>query len=431
VRKAVVLSVAGLSWSLSRNAAASAIGSLGGGRPMMPSFPAVTCTVQATLTTGAEPSRHGIIANGLFDREYRKVSFWEQSNDLVQAPKIWEIAKEKNPEFISAVLFWQNSMGASADVVITPAPIHRADGGMISSCYARPAGLYEDLAAKLGPFDLTSYWGPTASIKSSRWIAAAAKEVFRRFSPNLLLIYLPHLDYALQKQGPGSPSLGEEIRLVDELVAEIRDWARAGGAELVLLSEYGMTDVSGAVMPNCVLREAGLLEIRDVEGMEFLDFHASRAFAMTDHQVAHIYARPEAAGAARDALAATDGVETLLGPEEKADLGVDHPRSGDLIAVSRPDRWFAYYWWKDADRAPDFARTVDIHRKPGYDPCELFVDRATRSISTDTSLVKGSHGRAPDGTDRMAFFASELYGGSDGVISACDAARFILDLTSP
>ena len=426
----MVLSVAGLSWSLSQSEAASAIRSLGGRHPMMPSFPAVTCSVQATLTTGAEPTRHGIIANGLFDRDYRRVGFWEQSGGLVQAPKIWEIAKQRNPEFVSAVLFWQNSIGASADVVITPAPIHRAHGGMISSCYARPAGLYEDLAGKLGPFDLMSYWGPMASIKSSRWIASAAKEVFQRFSPNLLLVYLPQLDYPLQKHGPGSPALREDIRQIDELVAEIKDWAEAGDAELVLLSEYGMTEVSGAVMPNRVLREAGLLEVREVEGMEFLDLHASRAFAMTDHQVAHIYARPEAVGAARDALAAADGVETVLGPEEKAEAGVDHPRAGELVAVSRPDRWFAYYWWHDADRAPDFARTVDIHRKPGYDPCELFVDPATRSISMDTSLVKGSHGRAPDGPGRMAFFASESSGGSEEVISACDAAHFILDLIS-
>ena len=431
VRKVVVLNVAGLSWKSARSADAPTISSLGGARPMRPSFPAVTCTAQATLATGADPSRHGIVANGLFDRDYRKVSFWEQSSALVQAPAIWEIAGRKNPDFVSAVLFWQNIMGAGADVTLTPAPIHKADGGMISSCYAQPAGLYEELAGKLGAFDLMSYWGPMASVKSSQWIAAAAREVFEKLSPDLLMVYLPHLDYPLQKYGPDGPELQAELRQADALVAEIRDWAAAGGAELVALSEYGMTNVSGAITPNRVLREAGLLEVREVEGMELLDLHASKAFAMADHQVAHIYARKEAVHHAQAALAATDGVETILGPEEKADMGIDHPRSGELIAVSRPDKWFAYYWWQDADRAPDFARTVDIHRKPGYDPCELFIDPATRSISMDTSLVKGSHGRAGEDIDNMAFFASESCNTSEGVIDARDVAGLLLDMIQP
>ena len=430
MRKVVVLNVAGLSWSLGQNAAAPAISSLGGARPMMPSFPAVTCTVQATLTTGVDAARHGIIANGLFDRDYCGVSFWEQSSRLVQAPRIWQTAKEKNPEFVSAVLFWQNTMGADADVVLTPAPVHKADGTMISSCYAKPAGLYEDLAGKLGPFDLMSYWGPMASAKSSRWIASAAREVFERFSPNLLLVYLPHLDYPLQKHGTGSPELHEGLKQADDLVAEVKEWAQAGGAELVVLSEYGMTGVSGAIHPNRALRDAGLLAVREVEGMELLDVHASKAFAMVDHQVAHIYAAPDAINCAHDALAAIDGVETVLGPEEKAGRGIDHRRSGELIAVSQADKWFAYYWWHDAARAPDFAATVDIHRKPGYDPCELFIDPATRAISMDTSLVKGSHGRPPEQQSQMAFFACESCNESHDVINAADAPRLILDLIS-
>jgi len=427
VSRVVVVNIAGLSWDLSRHDAMPTVASFGGARPMEPVLPAVTCTMQATLTTGVAPARHGIIANGLFDRDFLAVRFWEQSANLVQAPRIWQAARERNPDFTCAMLFWQNSIGADADVILTPAPVHKADGGMVSSCYSRPAGLYDELAGKIGPFDLASYWGPMASVKSSRWIASAAKEVFSRFRPDLTLVYLPNLDYPVQRLGPGNPQLREHLGQTDALVAEIAGWARAGDAEVVLLSEYGMTGVSSAVFPNRVLRQAGLLEVREVAGMELLDLAASRAFAMVDHQVAHVFAKPGATAAARAALEAVDGVSAVLGPAEKAAAGIDHPRAGDLVAVSNPDRWFAYYWWEDPGKAPDFARTVDIHRKPGYDPCEMFIDAAARSISMDTSLVRASHGRVPRETGAMAFFACEAIGG-DGVISARDAATSLQKL---
>ena len=429
VHKVVVVNIAGLSWSLGQDkAAAPAISSLPGARPLRPTFPAVTCSVQATFTTGTPPARHGIVGNGFFDRDYLRVNFWEQSDRLVQGRKIWETARSKNRDFTCALLFWQNSIGSSADVILTPAPIHKHDGGMIPICYGRPAGLYDNLAAKLGPFDLMSYWGPMASIKSSRWIAAAAREVFLRFAPALTMVYLPHLDYPLQKFGPDALNIREELKLTDQLVGEIREWATAGGAELVVLSEYAMAPVSGAVLPNLLLRGAGLLEVREAGGMEYLDPAASKAFAVADHQVAHVYARPDAVNAARAALAAADGVE-IAGDAEKAKLKANHPRAGELIAIAAPERWFAYYWWDDPAKAPDFARGVDIHRKPGYDPCELFIDPAARAISMDTSLVKGSHGRPAGNDAQMAFFAAP-----DGAGSAVDAeqvAGLILKLVSP
>jgi len=421
VRKLVVVNIAGLSWDLARHDAMPTTANFPGARPMRPLLPAVTCTMQATLTTGAAPAGHGIIANGLFDRDFQAVRFWEQSARLVQTPRIWQTARERKPDFTCAMLFWQNSVGADADIVLTPAPVHKADGGMVSSCYSRPTGLYDELEAKLGPFDLMSYWGPMASVKSSRWIASAAKEVFDLFAPDLTLVYLPNLDYPVQKLGPSAPELREHLEQTDALVAEISAWARAGGAEVVLLSEYGMTPVSGAIFPNRILRQAGLLEVREVAGMEFLDIAASKAFAMVDHQVAHIFTKPDATPAARAALEGVDGVGAILDSSGKKAAGLDHPRSGDLVALSAADRWFAYYWWEDAGRAPDFARTVDIHRKPGYDPCEMFIDIATRSISLDTSLVRASHGLVPERLGSMAYFACEA-AGRGGAISAADAA---------
>jgi len=424
MRKVVVVNIAGLSWAMgSDRAAVPTIAGLPGAAPLRPSFPAVTCSVQATITTGRPPAAHGIVANGLFDRDFLQVRFWEQSDSLVQARKIWEIARDRDSEFTCAILFWQNSIGAAADVILTPAPIHKHDGGMVPSCYSRPAGLYDKLAARLGPFDLTSYWGPMASIKSSQWIASAAREVFHQAKPSLTLIYLPHLDYPLQKFGPGSPRTREELKATDELALEIKQWAKAGGAELIVLSEYGMTPVTGAILPNVLLRKAGLIEVREVAGMEYLDVAASRAFAVVDHQVAHVYARPGSVKAARAALAGADGIEAVLADPEMAELRIDHPRAGELMLVSRPDRWFAYYWWEDHAKVPDFARAVDIHRKPGYDPCELFVDMATRSISMDTSLVKGSHGRLPDDPAHMAFFAGAPHAGD--AVAAEDVAGII------
>ena len=429
----MVINIAGLSWSLGRDKlSAPTIASLAGAKPLRPSFPAVTCSVQATFTTGTPPARHGIVANGFFDRDYLRVNFWEQSDRLVQGRKIWETARAKNRDFTCALLFWQNSIGSSADVVVTPAPIHKHDGGMIPNCYGRPAGLYDKLTGELGPFDLMSYWGPMASVKSSRWIAAAAREVFEQLSPTLLMVYLPHLDYPLQKFGPDALSIREEVKQVDQLVAEIRDWAAAGGAELVVLSEYAMTPVSGAILPNLLLRRAGLLEVREAGGLEYLDTAASKAFAVVDHQVAHVYARPDALGAARGALTAADGLQ-IAGEAEKSKLNVNHPRAGELIAIAKPDRWFAYYWWDDPAKAPDFARTVDIHRKPGYDPCELFIDPAARAISMDTSLVKGSHGRPADEDGQMAFCAAPGASGlaADRRVDAVEVADLILKLVSP
>jgi predicted AlkP superfamily pyrophosphatase or phosphodiesterase len=367
-------------------------------RPLAPSFPAVTCSVQATLLSGQPPSAHGIVANGYFDRERFEVTFWDQPAARVRSPRLWDLLKAKRPELTTAVLFWQNSMFINSDFVVSPRPLH-LDSGLVQWCYSKPTGYYEELAAELGAFKLQHYWGPLAGLESSRWIARAAAYTWRKHRPNLMLVYLPHLDYASQKFGPEAAQTDRALRQIDGVVGELLA-ALGEGPEVVACSEYSLRPVRGAIFPNRLLREAGLLRVRQIAGKEYLDLELSEAFAMADHQVAHIYCSEQAIGAARAALQAVPGLEWA---------GLAHPRAGELIAVAPPDRWFAYYWWTDWNKAPEFAFTVDIHRKPGYDPCELWFDwrkflRTWRlpTTATDPGLVRGSHGRLPSGDENWA-----------------------------
>ena len=361
-------------------------------RPMRPSFPAVTCSVQATLLSGTPPSEHGIIANGFFDRDSFEVKFWEQPAALVQRPRLWDML----PGQKTAVLFWQNSMFINADIVVTPRPLH-LDHKFIQWCYSKPAGYYEELAAEIGDFKLQHYWGPLAGIASSRWIARAAVATWRKHKPNLTMVYLPHLDYASQKLGPDPAQALREINeVVGELLAEF-----GKEASVIVCSEYSLSPVNGVLYPNRQLREAGLLRAREIAGHEHLDFELSDAFAMVDHQVAHIYCKPGKVEAARAALS---GVEFTT---------IAHPRAGELVAVAPKGKWFAYYWWNDWGKAPPFAHSVDIHRKPGYDPCELWFDwpRTLRKLhpatATKPELVKGSHGRVGDDGESWGVLATD------------------------
>jgi hypothetical protein len=132
-------------------------------------------------------------------------------------------------------------------------------------------------------------------------------------------------------------------------------------------------------------------------------------------------------------LEGTPGVGKLLDAPGKAQMGIDHPRSGDLIAIAEPDRWFAYYWWHDPERAPLYARTVDIHNKPGYDPVELFFDPQHRCVPIDERLVKGSHGRLPeDDANAAVLIAPEAPPGGPAVgrFEAVDLPRLLLHLLS-
>ncbi len=391
-------------------------------RPLKAPLPAVTCTSQSTLVTGLMPSGHGAVANGWYFRDLSEVWLWRQSNRLVAGEKIWEAAKARDPGFTCAKMFWWYNMYSSADWSATPRPMYPADGRKIPDHYAHPAELHAELDGKLGPFPLFKFWGPAAGIESSAWIARATLHVMETRAPTLTLGYLPHLDYNLQRLGPDTshPGLIKDLEEIDALCGELIEAAGRAGGEVIVVSEYGITPVSDAVHINRALRRAGLIAVRVEMGRELLDPGASAAFALADHQVAHVYVRPPAKlGEVKALIEALDGVESVLDEEGKRAAGIDHPRSGELVAISAADRWFSYYYWLDDARAPDFARTVEIHRKPGYDPVELFVDPAIRwpmlAIGTrlarrklglrtlldvislkDTGLVKGSHGRPAD-----------------------------------
>lgn len=388
-------------------------------RTMGTVLPAVTCTAQATLLTGLLPRDHGIVANGWYFRDLAEVLFWRQSNRLVQGERIYEAGRRRDPSYTTAKMFWWYNMYAPVDWSMTPRPSYPADGRKILDSYSQPESLRDELQVRLGVFPLLKFWGPGAGIESSRWIVDATLQVMARHRPTLSLVYLPHLDYGLQRLGPGDPALVEDIRLIDAEAGRLIDAARAGGAHVVVLSEYAIAPVDRPVHLNRALREAGLLKVRrEPLGWETLDAGASRAFAVADHQVAHVYVRDQAdVPAVARLLATVEGVDQVLDRGGQARYGLDHERSGELVAVAAERSWFTYYFWFDDRLAPDYARTVDIHRKPGYDPVELFIDPALRCpklrvarrllqkklgfryymdvIGLDASIVRGSHGRLP------------------------------------
>lgn len=376
-----------------------------------PMAPGLTTSAQSTYLTGKWPSEHGIVANGWYDRRDNEIKFWKQSNPLVEAESIWQRAKRHNPAFTCAQMFWWYNMYNGADFSLTPRPNYLADGRKMADCYSHPASLRDEVQEKFGTFPLFQFWGPGANIASSRWIANASKYVEEKHSPTLSLVYLPHLDYCQQKLGPVPGLIARELSEIDDLVKDLVTFYEARGVRVLLLSEYGIVPVSRPVHINRLLRQDGLLGIRIERGLELLDAGASRAFAVADHQIAHIYTRDEATKArVKELLQGVPGIADIWDSEEKSAHHIDHPRAGDLVVMAEPDSWFTYYFWLDDARAPDYARAVDIHKKPGYDPVEMFLTSKLRAawlllkkklgfryamdvIPLDASLVKGSHGR--------------------------------------
>jgi len=359
---------------------------------------------------------------------------WTAWNNVVQAPQIWSTLQRHDPALTSAAWFPLLIKGADADFICTPAPIHNPDGSESLWCYTKPTELYGELRDALGHFPLMNFWGPLANIKSTQWIVESAVYAAGKFRPRFTFAYLPHLDYAAQKFGPDSPQAISAVGELDTAIGRLADGFGEAGLDDILwlvASEYVITPVSGASFPNRRLREAGLLTLQEDEGVELLDVRSSRAWALVDHQLAHVFVR-EPADVERVASIFRDDpgiAEVVVGPS-RSKRHLDHPRSGEVVLISKPDQWFAYYWWLDDAKAPKFARTVDIHRKPGYDPVELFIDMSTRSTPLDARLVKGSHGYPADDPSRRGVLISSdadaLGPGSSGAIADTDVAGFVL-----
>ena len=392
-----------------------------------PVLPAVTMPVQATYTTGVTPAAHGIVANGFapfhnpellphldsssFESHRRSVSFWEQSNEFLTAPRLWNKTNRK-----TAMLFLQSSMGGAADVVVTPKPTHTPDGKTVSTCWSNPPDLYPTLRAKLGEFPLLHYWGPMAGVKGSQWIVAAAQHVWESHPCDLQWTYIPQLDYDLQRWGPDDPRCAESLSAVLSLLTPFAEQVTRGGGHLLIAGEYGMTPVSRSAAPNSLFREAGMLKTTP-DGS--IDYPASSAFALCDHQVAHVYCRgPHAVDRVEQILRTLPEVGRIYAGKTRSQVALDSDRAGEVVAFAQPDAWFEYRWWEDWSEAPPFAWTVDIHRKPGYDPTELFFDPVKKRIRADEpNLVKGSHGAMP--TDERDW----------PVLIPADTARGTIDAT--
>ena len=396
-------------------------------------FPALTCSSQASMLTGLAPAGHGVVGNGWYFKDLAEVGFWKQSNALIQGEKVYDDLKCRHPGFTCAKLFWWYNMYSGADWSVTPRPHYPADGRKVFDVYAHPASLHDPLVRELGPFPFFEFWGPGAGIGSSRWIAACAKWVYARHRPTLNLVYLPHLDYCLQRHGPGAPQIPAELAAIDQVAGDLIDFYRERGVRVLLVSEYGISRVTRHLHPNRVLRRAGYLEVRPSLGWEMLDPGASRAFAVSDHQICHIYVKDKSEVAKVAALFEKEpGQRQVLIGEAIARAGLAHDRSGDVVLMAEPDNWYTYYYWEEDGKAPDFARCVDIHRKPGYDPVELFLDPGRKAIKLKMAwtllrktlgfryymdviplmpeLVKGSHGTPADKPEEGPLAISDFPG---------------------
>ena len=360
------------------------------------SFPAVTWPAQATMLTGKTANQHGVVANGFYWRDKQKVEMWTAWNEVIHQPQLWDSLKAQGVS--TAAWFPMLSKGCNADYVCMPAPIHQPDGSEDLWCYTKPQEFYGTLLEKLDHFPLKHFWGPMANINSTQWIADSAVTAAETFKPQFFYIYLPHLDYAAQKFGPDSQQAADAVKELDGVIGVMAQQINAAYQDVdwIVASEYEITPVDHVSYPNRLLRSAGLLQVKTNEGdddREYLDLSASQAWAMVDHQFSHIFVRDRDKATIKkivELFKGSEGIEKVLTAAERGHL--DHPRSGDVILASTANSWQAYYWWEKDEQAPDFATTVDIHKKPGYDPVELFFDFEKMQVPLDASLIKGSHG---------------------------------------
>jgi predicted AlkP superfamily pyrophosphatase or phosphodiesterase len=386
-----------------------------------PVLPAVTCAAQSVYLTGKHPSENGIVGNGWYFRDTCEIRNWHQSNRLVQAPKVWDEAKMRNPDFTCSNMFWWYNMYSTVDYGVTPRPLYPSDGRKLPDVHSHPMDFRDRLQKELGQFPLFSFWGPNANIESTRWIAEASKKVDQWTNPTLTFIYLPHLDYNLQRVGIDFSKISKDLNEIDEVCKDLITYYENQGAEVILLSEYGITSVNNPIHINRILRREGYIVVKEELGLETLDAGTCRAFAVADHQIAHVYINdPKDIPAVKKLLEATPGIEKVLDEEGKKAYHISHERAGELVVVADKSSWFTYYYWLDDAKAPDFARTVAIHAKPGYDPVEGFADPNIKFLKAkvgmkvlkkklgfrylmdiiplDATLVKGSHGRISEDT---------------------------------
>ena len=397
--RTVVLNVVGLTPAMVKSGAPNLARWAAGAAlaRIRPAFPAVTCTAQSDYLTGRYPTTHGIVGNGWYAREDAEIRFWKQSNKLVQAPKIWERARGARPH-----------VHVRQRVLVVQ---HVFDRGLHRHAAADVSGRRPKAARRLH-----------RARRSARRASGEARDV-----PALQLLGTESVD----RVEPVDCGIGEarrsrssrrrsrsstcrtstttcsasvrairrrraDVRQVDDLCGDLIAFYEARGVQVVILSEYGLCDVTTPVHLNRVLRQHGLVAVREELGLEVLDPGASAAFVVADHQVAHVYVNDPSRQTSRSARSsrrrrASSGCSM---PRARAAHRIDHARAGDLVAIAEPKAWFTYYYWLDDRRAPDFARTVDIHRKPGYDPVELLLDPAIRvpALSVGWRLAKKSLG---------------------------------------
>ena len=377
------------------------------------SFPAVTWPAQAAILTGKLPTEHGVTANGFYWRDKQEVEMWTAWNKVIQAPQLWDSLRDIDSDLTSCAWFPMLSKGCSADYVCMPAPIHQPDGSEELWCHTKPQEFYGELLEELGHFPLKHFWGPLANINSSQWIADSVVRCAKKFQPNFFYVYFPHLDYAAQKDGPDSPAaltaVVELDRLIGQFTEQMNDALAGNQIDWMVASEYTITPVDHVAYPNRVLRNNDLLTVIDSDEGELIDFANSKAWALADHQFSQIYVRdanPDWIARIVELFREEQGIDQVLTGDERRSVGMDHERAGEVILFSNKNSWQAYYWWNEDSRAPQFARTVDIHKKPGYDPVELHVDMATRSIPLDATLVKGSHGLPSTDDDQKGVLLS-------------------------
>lgn len=406
----------------------AALAASGWTRGLIEALPAVTSTAQASILTGRLPQEHGVVANGWLYRDTMEVRFWQQSNRLLLAEPLYTTARRlaagRGFDFKAAKLFWWFNQGADVALSVTPKPYYGADGDKRFGIAGTPDGLCDRLIKRIGSFPSQTFWGPMAGLPATAWIAKAAADVLATDRPDLTLVYLPHLDYDPQRFGPHGCDIGKCVGELDAAAAPLLDTAQKVGARVWLVSEYGHVDVTQPLYVNRTLRRAGLIAARPTPFGETLDTFASRAFAVCDHQLCHVYVKsPDDLAHVAEILRADAGVARVYVGSGRREIGLDHPRAGEIVALARADRWFAYPYWLSDTVAPDFARTVDIHRKPGFDPCEMFFDPALAwpkgramgrliqkklgfrtlfdVIPLDAGIVRGSHGlAASDPLDR-------------------------------